>query len=182
MALTREQLEAAVDDVFYLGQQMFVHFAWMTRVQPRLTDLPTALHSTLVGNAAAEGQLMYYRKLNEFFRPLNRRYPDDLKCELFGYPATGGFIHPDDVEELHKRVAHPTTRQATHGRASFEVYETSHAGLSHVLPFFDFIAVNFYATGSLKSIQLLGGVRTLRTIWAEWTSLVEPSKRRELSV
>lgn len=179
-SLTREQLEAAVDDVFYLTQQMFVHYSWMTRGLPRLADLPTPLHTTLMSNALTEAQLMYYRKLNEVFRPLNPRFPDDLKCELWGYPANGGFIQPDDVEELHKRVAHPTTRQATAGRASYEIYDTSHAALSLALPFFKFIAENFYTPGSEKSTQLLGGMLTLVRMWDEWSSQVEAAKRKEL--
>lgn len=182
MSLTREQLEAAVDDVFYLTQQMFVHYSWMTRGLPKLGELPTPLHSTLLSNALAEAQLMYFRKLNEFFRPLNPRFPDDLKCELWGYPATGGFIHPEDVEELHKRVAHPTTRQATHGRASFEIYDTSHRALSQALPFFEFIAEKFYPLGSQKSRQLRGGVSQLINLWNEWSSQIEEPKRKELRV
>jgi class 3 adenylate cyclase len=180
--LTREQLESAADDVFYLAQQMFVHYSWMTRGLPNLADLPTPLHTAIMSNAVAEAQLMYYRKLNEFFRPLNPRHPDDLKCELWGYPATGWFIHPADLDEIHKRVAHPTTRQATHGRVGYEIYDSSHAALSHALPFFAFIAERFYTPGSEKSAQLLGGVKHLVLMWDEWSSMVEISKRKELNL
>jgi len=50
---------------------------------------------------------MFYRKLNEFFRRPNPRFPDDLKSELFEFTATGGFMSDADVEELHKRVSSP---------------------------------------------------------------------------
>jgi hypothetical protein len=182
MPLTRPQLEVAANDVFYLAQEMFAYYSWKTRVEPRLADLSTPLHNMFVQNAVVEAQLMFYRKLNEFFRRPNPRFPDDLKSELFGYPATGGFMTDADIEELHKRVAHPTTQQAVHGAVSYEIYDASHAALEHVIPFFKFLSEHFHSPGSSESRSLLGGVDILRTIWGEWSSLVEPAKRKAMSV
>jgi len=181
MPLTKPQLEVAANDVFYLAQEMFAYYSWMTRVEPRLKDLSTPLHKMLVQNAVVEAQLMYYRKLNEFFRKPNLRFPDDLKSELFGFPATGGFMSDAHIEELHKRVAHPTTQQAVCGPTSYEIYDTSHAALNHVIPFFIFLSEHFHATGSPASRSLLGRVDVLRKLWDEWSSLAEPVKRKTLS-
>lgn len=182
MQLSRPQLETAANDILYLAQEMFAYYFWMTRVEPRLADLSTPLAKTLVGNAVVEAQLMYYRKLNEFFRRPNPCFPDDLKSELFGYSATGGFMSDPDIEELHKRVAHPTTHQAVHGPASYEIYASSHAALTHVIPFFHFLSKRFYATGSPDACSLLGGVDVLRALWGEWSALVEPAQRKALNV
>jgi len=181
MSLTRAQLEAAANDAFYLVHQMFTCYSWMTRVKPRLGDLPTPLHTTIVENAVVEGQLMFYRKLNEFFRRPNPRFPDDLKSELFGYAATGGFLSDADIEELHKRVAHPTTRQAERGKASYEVYDASHAALNHSIPFLRHLASHFYAPDSKESKSMPGAIETLRRMWDEWTAQVEVPKRKPLN-
>lgn len=181
MSLTRAQLEIAANDVFYLVQEMFVCYSWMTRVKPRLADLPTPLHRTLVENAVVEAQLMFYRKLNEFFRRPSPRFPDDLKSELFGYPATGGFLSDADIEELHKRVAHPTTRQAEHGAISYEVYDASHAALNHSIPFLQHLAANFHAPDSKESRSLRAAIEAMRRMWEEWSSQVETTKRKTLN-
>jgi hypothetical protein len=180
MLLTRPQLEVAANDVFYLAQEMFAYYSWMTRVEPRLIDLSTPLHKMLVQNAVIEAQLMFYRKLNEFFRRPNPRFPDDLKSELFGFDATGGFMNDADIEELHKRAAHPTTQQAVRGSVSYEIYDASYAALNHVIPFFTFLSEHFHTAGSSESRSLLCGVNVLRTLWGEWSSLVEPEKRKAL--
>jgi hypothetical protein len=179
--MTRKQLEKAVDDVFYLAQEMFAYYSWVTKIEPKLQDLPTPFHSTLVRNAVIEAQLMFYRKLNEFFCHPNPRFPDDLKSELFGFPATGGFICKADVEELHKRVAHPTTLEAVHGKVSYEIYDTSHTALNHVLPFFKFLTENFYAAGSRESRSLIASITKLCGFWHDWSLHVDASKRKTIS-
>lgn len=181
MSLTRAQLETAANDTFYLVQEMFVYYSWMTRVKPRIADLPMPLHSSLVQNAVIEAQLMFYRKLNEFFRRPNARFPDDLKSELFGYPATGGFLSDTDIEELHKRVAHPTTRQAECGIASYEVYDASHAALNHSIPFLRHLATNFHAPDSKESRSLLASIEFFRHLWNEWSAQVEAPKQKTLN-
>jgi len=182
MSLTKSQLEAAANDIFYLAQEMFAYYSWKTRIEPKLADLSTPLHKMLVQNAVVEAQLMFYRKLNEFFRRPSPRFADDLRSELFGYPATGGFMSDADIEELHKRVAHATTHQAICGPASYEIYDASYAALKHVIPFFTFLSEHFHAAGSSESRGLLGGVDVLRQLWSEWSSLVEPTKQKALNV
>jgi len=158
---------------------MFAYYLWMSHVEPRLGGL-SEFHKKPVQNAVIEAQLMYYRKLNEFFRRLNPNFPDDLKSELFGYGATGGFMNPADIEELHKRIAHPTTRQAVHGPVSYEIYDASCAALNHVIPFLNFLVSSFYTTGSDEAVHLMRGIEMLKRIWNEWSSQVEPEKRKPL--
>ncbi|MCC6415331.1 MAG: hypothetical protein IT582_05440 [Opitutaceae bacterium] len=171
--MTREQLESAANDVFYLAQEMFAFYAWKSRVEPRLGDLPTPLHATLVRNAVIEAQLMFYRKLNEFFRPANARFPDDLKSELFGYRSTGGFMVETEISELHKRVAHPTTREATHGKVAYEIYNMSYVALEHTIPFLKHLSQHFYTPDSEASRSMIAGTAVLRKIWDE---LIGPEK------
>jgi hypothetical protein len=85
-----------------------------------------------------------------------------------------------EIEELHKRIAHPTTRQVTHGSLAYEVYDFSHAGLEQVLSFFTFLSTRFYPIGSPEADQLLSGARVLRRLWEEWTSMVDAGKQRRL--
>lgn len=178
--MKREKLESAANDVFYLAQEMFAFYAWKTRIEPRFTDLPTPLHVTLVRNAVIEAQLMFFRKLNEFFRHPNARYPDDLKSELFGYPSTGGFMSDPEISELHKRVAHPTTREATHGKVAYEIYDMSHAALEQAIPCLKHLSLHFFTPDSEASWSMIAGIAVLRKLWDEWSGQVEVEKRKIL--
>lgn len=182
MALTQTQLQSSANDVFYLTQEIFAYYIWMICIKPLLTKLSNPAYGQLIENAVIEAQLMYFRKLNEFFRPLNPRYTDELKSELFGYAPTGGFMSDTDITELHKRVAHPTTRQAQFGPASYEIYETSHAALSHAFPFFKYLAIHFYSPESAESKSLLAALEAFKRLWAEWSAQVEPPEKRLLSI
>ena len=184
MPLTQPQLEIAANEVFGLAQQMFTYYFWVTESRPRLLSLSEpyfTLCVRLIENAVVEAQLMYCRKLNEFFKPPNPRYPDDLKSEVFGYTATGGFITDANLEELHKRVAHLTTRSAELGPVPYEIYDISHAALSHAFPFFKYLSEHFYTPNSSESRHLLGAVGILQKLWEDWSSKAEPAKRKIIS-
>tara|TARA_B110000093_G_scaffold109374_1_gene117515 strand:+ start:51 stop:590 length:540 start_codon:yes stop_codon:yes gene_type:complete len=179
--MNEEQKSIAFNDLFYLVQQLFAYYSWTTKISPCVEKSEmNMLHLGLVKNAVVEAQIMYYRKLNETFLPKDPRYKDDLKVELFGYEPNEGFIKKEELKELHKRVAHPTTRNAIHGKVSFEIYDTSHSALKHSLPFLEHAAMNYYRKGSKESKDLLGSVDVLKTIWETWSLQVEPTRRRKL--
>jgi hypothetical protein len=67
----------------------------------------------IVNNASLESQLLFLRKLNEFFEPLPAKKEDDLRAEhYFGFKSPGRFLSDQDVTELHKRVGHITLSEA----------------------------------------------------------------------
>jgi hypothetical protein len=184
MPLTQPQLEFAANKVFGHAQQMFAWYRWITQARPCLSNSSepsVILGVRLIEIAVAEAQLMSCRKLNEFFMPPNPRFPDDLKSAVFGYAATGGFITDADLEELHKRVAHLTTRSAESDPVSYEIYDISHAALSHSFPFFKYLSEHFYTPNSSESRHLLGAVGILQKLWDEWSSKVGPKKRKIIS-
>ncbi len=161
---------------------MFAYYSWKAHIEPKLPQGTLNRDVTMVQNAVVEAQLMFYRKLNEFFRPPNPRFPDDLKCGLFGYPSAGTFMSPQEVEELHKRVAHPTTQQAVRGKMAYEMYDLSHSALEKVLPFLAFLTEHFHSKGSVASEGLLVGISGLGKLWDEWSSAIEPARRKALTV
>ena len=68
---------------------------------------------SIVNNASLEAQLLFLRKLNEFFESLPAQKEDDLRAEhYFGFKSTGGpFLSDEDEAELHKRVGHITLKE-----------------------------------------------------------------------
>jgi hypothetical protein len=76
-----------------------------------------------LNNASLQSQLLFLRKLNEFFKHLPKKgdkplKEDDLRAEHYsGFEKKnpGPFLSPSDEDELHKRVGHITLSEARHG-------------------------------------------------------------------
>ena len=68
---------------------------------------------SIVNNASVEAQLLFLRKLNEFFESLPAKKEDDLRAEhYFGFKSLPGpFLSGEDEAELHKRVGHVTLKE-----------------------------------------------------------------------
>jgi hypothetical protein len=67
---------------------------------------------SIVNNASLEAQLLFLRKLNEFFASLPAKKEDDLRAEhYFGFKSPGPFLSDEDEAELHKRVGHITLKE-----------------------------------------------------------------------
>jgi hypothetical protein len=71
---------------------------------------------SIVNNASLEAQLLFLRKLNEFFKPLatgKELEEDDVRAEHYaGFKSPGPFLSRPDEKEIHKRVGHITLMEA----------------------------------------------------------------------
>lgn len=181
-----ERLIKASDDVLYLVMQMFTYYAWFRHVAPQTNAAAAIRHESaylqMVQNAIVEAQLMYYRRLNEFFypQPQKEKYSDDLRAYKFGYTELGPFLRSEDMEELHKRVAHPTFREADSGKVGYEIYSTSWMGLRHGLKFMSYLKTKVLSVAPDKVETVRVFERTIHELWDRWTAEVPESERRAL--
>ncbi len=109
-----DELEKAIDDIGYVILQACVaHDLYHIEVIPvlRKNGMPEETIS-IVNNASLEAQLLFLRKLNEFFEPVPAKKADDLRAEhYFGFKSPGPFLSNEDEAELHKRVGHITLKE-----------------------------------------------------------------------
>lgn len=78
----------------------------------------------ILNNSCLESQLLFLRKLNEFFKrlpdPKKKERPlkqDDLRAEHYsGFKSPGAFLSDQDEDEIHKRVGHITLIEVRHGK------------------------------------------------------------------
>jgi hypothetical protein len=113
-APTPDELEKAIDDIGYaILQACIAHDLYHIEVVPvlRKNGMPEGTIS-IVNNASLEAQLLFLRKLNEFFESLPAKKEDDLRAEhYFGFKSSGAFLGDEDEAELHKRVGHITFKE-----------------------------------------------------------------------
>jgi hypothetical protein len=115
---TAPELEQAIKDIGYVMRQAcYAHRLYHVAVVPVLKR--NGVHKDIiqiVDNASVEAQLMFLRKLNEFFKPLpkkNNLQDDDLRAEHYsGFQSPGAFLTGDQEREIHKRVGHITLKEA----------------------------------------------------------------------
>ena len=187
-AQEKQRLIKASDDVFYLIMQMFTYYAWFRHISPRLIESPPRekemIYFRLVENGVVESQLMFYRRLNEFFypRPKKEKFPNDLRAYKFGFEELGPFLHDDDMEQLHKRAAHPTFTEADQGKVSYEIYPTSWLGLRHGLHFVVFLQKTLFADlpDKVKGADIF--IRAFQDLWHAWSSEIPEDERRILTL
>lgn len=136
----------------------------------------------LVENGIVESQLIFYRRLNEFFypRPKKEKFPDDLRAYKFGFEELSPFLRKDDEEELHKRAAHPTFREADTGKVSYEIYSTSWHGLRHGLRFMNYLRTNLFADIPEKTKEVDVFTKAIHDLWEVWSSEIPSKDRRTL--
>ena len=88
----------------------------------------SGIHEDLIqaqNNASLESQLLFLRKLNEFFKhlPTEKEKPlkeDDLRAEHYsGFKSPGAFLSRPDQDELHKRVGHVTLMEVRYGKKNW---------------------------------------------------------------
>lgn len=173
---TREELEKAAEQVFHWVTQLFGYYAWIAKVAPRLPDdvkhESDSLYFHLAQNAVVDGSLINLRRLNEFFscRPKeeNKKHADNLRAYDFEFPEIGRFLDPKDMDELHKRVGHATTRAVENGDASYRVFQGTELALKHSFKFLEHLLREFYAEGTGESGKMAKGITHLISLWTEW--------------
>jgi hypothetical protein len=126
-ARTPDELEQALEDIGYVVLQCFAaHQIFHDTIAPALRK--SGIHEDLihaVNNASLESQLLFLRKLNEFFKhlPKEKEKPlkeDDLRAEHYsGFESPGAFLSDPDEDELHKRVGHITLMQVRYGEKNW---------------------------------------------------------------
>jgi hypothetical protein len=121
---TPDELQLAIKDIGYVILQCFAaHQIFHGTIAPALRKI--GIHENLIhaqNNASLESQLLFLRKLNEFFEHLPKKgegplKEDDLRAEHYsGFENPGPFLSDQDEDELHKRVGHITLRSVTERR------------------------------------------------------------------
>jgi hypothetical protein len=115
---TPDELERAINDIAYSIRQGCLahqHYHYVVIPVLRKNGVPDAT-VRIVKNASFEAQLLFLRKLNEFFKPLatdKELEEDDVRAEHYaGFKSPGPFLSRPDEKEIHKRVGHITLMEA----------------------------------------------------------------------
>lgn len=144
---TPDELERAIEDIGYVIHQTFTahqifhgNIIAVLRKDGIDEDLIHGLN-----NASLESQLLFLRKLNEFFKhlPKNRELEeDDLRAEHYsGFQSPGAFLRGPDEKEIHRRVGHITLLQVRYGPKNWaELINSSlPVAVDRLLQFFVFL-------------------------------------------
>jgi hypothetical protein len=130
---TSEELEKALKmDIGYVILQTFPALKQFHDViVPVLQKNGFKEEISVLNNASLESQLLFLRKVNEFFMRLPENEPDkqkrkrlkedDLRAEHYtGFTSPGPFLSETDEAELHKRVGHITLIEVRYGKKDWE--------------------------------------------------------------
>ncbi len=143
-APTPDELEKAIDDIGYVILQACVaHDLYHIKVIPVLRKKGVPEETiAIVNNASLEAQLLFLRKLNEFFESLPAKNEDDLRAEhYFAFKSPGPFLEGSEVKELHKRVGHITLKEVREEKKDWTklVRGSVPAAIDRSLEFFRFL-------------------------------------------
>ena len=128
---TPEELDKALEDISYVIQQTFDAFKLFSElVVPMLHRKGLYREIKILNSASLEAQLLFLRKLNEFFMRLPENEPDkqkkkrlkkdDLRAEHYtGFPSPGAFLSDPHEDELHKRVGHITLMEVRYDKKNW---------------------------------------------------------------
>lgn len=167
---TSEELETALEDLFYASHQCATWHFWYLLAGATLKDTQEPAvrgPATLIQNGVAEATLMFVRKSAEFFKP---QEPNDKADTIYSYRYDGytkqAWIIPFDPTyiELHKRVGHITIRQARYGRMEWPVFPMVMQAMNKWAEFFDALAAMPSTHNPKRAEQCAGYSRALRTV------------------
>jgi hypothetical protein len=167
---TPEELETALEDLFYAAHQCATWHFWYLLAGSELKDTPdTTIRSsaTLIQNGVAEATLLFVRKTAEFFKP---KEPNDKADTIYSYRydeyARQEWIIPFDPTyiELHKRVGHITIRQARYGRIEWPVFPMVIQAMNKWAEFFEALATIPSSHNAKRAEQCGQYARALRTL------------------
>ena len=175
-AKDHQRLQKAANDFFYLITRMSTYPVWHRDVLPQLNKVDCRL----VHDAVVNSQLMYCRRLNEFFHrpPKREKYPDDLRAYKFGFKKLGPFLSEADVEKIDKVVAHTTFKAADEGEIPVEIFKYSSLAIQRSLEFADFLQNSFFADNLERAGQTAQIIRSVRKDWFEWVEATPVNERR----
>lgn len=157
---TPDELEQALEDIGYVILQCFAaHQIFHNTIAPTLRK--SGIHENLIhahNNASLESQLLFLRKLNEFFKhlPTEEEKPlkeDDLRAEHYkDFRSPGPFLSGPDEDELHKRVGHITLIEVRRGKKDWtELVKSSlPIAVDRLLKFFCFLRDSYQLSSSKR--------------------------------
>ena len=126
----------------------------------------------IVNNASLESQLLFLRKLNEFFKPLPKDRtlePDDLRAEHYtGFQSPGGFLNRTEVIEINKRVGHITLKEVRKKKMDWRqlVQGCLPLAIDRLLTFFQFLRDNYPTLSSAAKADVQFYLDQLKTLKA----------------
>ncbi len=183
---TKQELAAAADQIFHNIAQLFSYFAWFGKIAPSLDSKTEGtkghIFFVLAQNAVIDGFLINLRRLNEFFsnRPENDKKDqvDDLRAYHFEFPEIGRFLDEKDMCELHKRIAHSTSRTVKYGEVTYEVMEATELALKHCFKFIGFLHSDFYKENCIESENLKNACKGILALLYDWQDEVAMSRKK----
>jgi len=142
MSRTHDELTEMIPHILYVFTQSVACFVWRYDHGGIATPWPPSNYKEeMAANACLESSLMSMRTLNEFFRdhsPKHKPRPDDVRAFQYpGYVTLGSFLTKDDEDEIHKRLAHLSTRRlaATPGWQLKMLWDPSSERMIHFLEY-----------------------------------------------
>ena len=165
-----EELEKALEDLFYAAHQCATWHFWFLLLGPTLKKVQDSAvrgSGALVQNGVIEATLLFIRKSAEFFKP---RDPNDKPDTIYSYRYAGytrqEWIIPFDPTyiELHKRVGHITVRQARHGRVDWPIFPMTMQAMNKWVEFFETLAAISSPHNPKRSEQCGHYARAIRTL------------------
>ncbi len=167
---TPEELERALEDLFYAAHQCATWHFWYLLAGGALKDVKdTAITTpaTLIQNGVAEATLLFVRKTAEFFKPQD---PNDKADTIYSYRYSGytrqEWIIPFDPTyiELHKRVGHITIRQTRYGRIEWPIFPMVMQAMNKWAEFFEALAATPVSHNSKRVEQCTHYASAVRTL------------------
>lgn len=167
---TAEELEKALEDLFYAANQCATWHFWYSLAGATLKDHPDPVVRTpslLIQNGVAEATLLFVRKTVEFFKP---KEANDKADTIYSYRYDGycaqEWIVPFEPTyiELHKRVGHITVRQVRQGRVEWPVFPMVMQAMNKWVEYFEAIAALPTAHNNKRAEQCASYARALRTL------------------
>ncbi|MSU49155.1 MAG: hypothetical protein EXS37_08750 [Opitutus sp.] len=165
-----EELEKALEDLFYAAHQCATWHFWYFLVGAVLKDAKEAsIHTptTLIQNGVAEATLLFVRNTAVFFKP---QEPNDKTDTVYSYRYAGytrqEWIIPFDPTyiELHKRVGHITIRQTRYGRMEWPVFPMVMQAMNKWAEFFEALISIPSSHNAKRADQCTQYARAIRTL------------------
>jgi len=161
VAPSHDVLEKSIDGFVYCLEQLFSYIHWEDHIKSNLRkhckEEIDAKKAQIVENITIEGTLLFFRKVNEFFRdrPPKDEESDDLRAYDFpGYSGAGWIFFSEERTEINKHVAHVTTRGATDGKVDWKIFEGIEKICQKAFPFLDYLTEDFLKDNPEKSEAL----------------------------
>jgi hypothetical protein len=142
-----EELErAVVIDMGYIIVQSFAaHRTFHLHIVPLLKKSGAKKEVIMAhANASLESQLLFLRKVNEFFKPLSDGglQEHDLRAEHYrDYKTPGVFLSREEVTEINRRVGHITLMEVRYSKKDWTPLLTTAQpkALDRLMHFFSFL-------------------------------------------